>query len=320
MTVLIRFVFFCFAMHIGLGYAAMFPDRPIRIIVPAPPGGGGDTLVRLLSKRLAELLGQPIVVENRAGAQLSLGTAAGARSAPDGYTVTLVVQSALAINPHMYKDTGYDVLKDFAPVSRATEQSYVLVSTPAVPAKTLKELTTLAKSEPGKLTFATSGAGPQLVGELYKQVTGTDLLHVPYKGAGPAVTALLAGDVDLMISNPTAVVPHIKAGKLRAIAMLGKERSEALPDVPSALEQGFLELSDIPEWYGFAVPTGTPEAIINTLNQAFVTTLNDPEVQRAIKASGSTASPSTPPEFARQIRFDYERWGKVVKATGMKPE
>lgn len=300
--------------------AAAFPDRPIRLIVPAPPGGGGDTLARILSKKLGEFLGQPIVVENRAGAQLSLGTAAGAKAPPDGYTVTMVVHSALAINPHMYKDTGYDVLKDFAAVSRGTEQAYVLVANPRVPANTLGELTELAKQSPGKITFATSGAGPQLVGELYKQTTGTDLLHVPYKGAGPAVVALLAGDVDLMISNPTAVVPHVKSGKLRAIAVLSKERSEALPDVPSALEQGYPQLADIPEWYGFAVPTGTPEAVISTLNAAFVATLKDPEVQSAIKALGSMPSPSTPQEFANQIRFDYERWGKVVKATGMKPE
>ena len=321
MSRLIRILVACLALMVAPGYAlAAFPDKPVRLIVPFPPGGGSDTLARILTKKLAEIWGQPVVIENRGGAQGGLGTAVGLKAPPDGYTVTLVVHGALAINPHIYSDPGYDVLKDVAAVSRGTEQAYVLVANPNLPVKTLKELADLAKSKPGVLTFATSGAGPQLVGELFKLTTGTNLLHVPYKGAGPASVALLAGDVDLMISNPTSVVQHVKSGKFRAIAVLGSQRSEALPDVPSALEQGYPALSDIPEWYGFAVPAGTPEAIINTLNAGFVAALKDPEVQKSIRALGTTPSPSTPQEFAAQIRNDYERWGKVVKEAGVKVE
>jgi tripartite-type tricarboxylate transporter receptor subunit TctC len=316
---LIKCFMLCLAMMAVSGFAAAaFPDKPIKLIVPFPPGGGSDTLARILTKKLGEIWGQPVIIDNRGGAQGGLGTAIGSKAPPDGYTITLVVHGALAINPHIYSDPGYDAVKDFAAVSRGTEQSYVLVVNPNLPVKNLKELADLAKSKPGVLTFATSGAGPQLVGELFKLTTNTNLLHVPYKGAGPASIALLAGDVDILISNPTAVVQHVKSGKMKAIAVLGKERSEALPDVPSALEQGYPALSDIPEWYGFAVPAATPEAIVNTLNAGFVAALNDPEVQKSIRALGTTPSPSTPQEFAKQIRFDYERWGKVVKAAGVK--
>ncbi|MBI4192743.1 MAG: tripartite tricarboxylate transporter substrate binding protein [Betaproteobacteria bacterium] len=316
---LIRSFVLCLAITAVPSYAAApFPERPVRLIVPFPPGGGTDTLARILNKKLSEIWGQPVVIDNRGGAQGNLGTAIGAKARPDGYTVTLVIHGTLTINPHMYSDPGYNPIKDFAAVSGGTENWYVLVANPSVPAKTLKELIDLAKSKPGVLTFGTSASGPQLVGELFKLTTGTNLVHVPYTGAGPAVIALLASDVGLLISSPPAIVPHVKTGKVRAIAVFSKERNEALPDVPSALEQGYPELSDVPEWYGFAVPTGTPEAIINALNAGFVAALKDPAVQKSIRVLGMTPSPSTPQEFAKQIRFDYERWGKIVKAAGVK--
>jgi tripartite-type tricarboxylate transporter receptor subunit TctC len=310
----------CVACVAPLAGAATFPDKPVRLIVPFPPGGGSDTLARILSKKLQEIWGQPLVIDNRGGAQGSVGTAMGAKAPPDGYTIVLVVHGALAINPFIYDNVGYDVLKDFAPIVRGTEQSYVMVANPNVPVKTMKDVETLARANPGKLTFATSGAGPQLVGELFKLNTKTNLLHVPYKGAGPASVAVLAGETDLMISNPTSAVQHVKAGKLRGIAVLGKERNPQIPDVPSALEAGYPDMSDVPEWYGFAAPAGTPEPIIAKLNADFVQALNDPEVQKSIRALGTTPSPSTPEEFAKQIKFDYERWGKVVKAAGVKAE
>jgi tripartite-type tricarboxylate transporter receptor subunit TctC len=314
------------ALHVSLwtplcwAQATNFPDKPVRLVVPFPPGGGSDALARILSKKMPEIWSQPLVIDNRGGTQGSLGTASGIKSAPDGYTITLIVHGAMAINPFIYPNVGYDVTKDFAPVIRGTEQSYILVAHPKVPANTLKEVEALAKKQPGKLTFATSGAGPQLVGELFKLTTKTDLLHVPYKGAGPAVLAVLAGETNFMISNPTAVVPHIKAGKLKAIAVLGKSRNDAIPDVPHALEAGYPALSDIPEWYGFAVPAGTPVAIVNKLNADFARALNSPDVQVAIRNLGTTPSPSTPEEFARQIAFDYERWGRVVREAGVKAE
>jgi len=297
-----------------------FPDKPVKMIVPFPPGGGSDALARIISKKMPEIWSQPLIIDNRGGTQGSLGTAAGIKSPADGYTITLIVHGAMAIQPHTYPNVGYDVTKDFAPVTRATEQSYILVANPKVQANTLKEVEALARSQPGKFTFATSGGGPQLVGELFKLTTKSNLLHVPYKGAGPAVLAVLGGDTDFMISNPTSVIPHIKAGKLKAIAVLGKQRNDAIPNVPHALESGYPALSDIPEWYGFAVPSGTPSAIVNKLNSDFVRALNSADVQTAIRSLGTTPSPSTPDEFAKQIAFDFERWGRVVREAGVKAE
>lgn len=319
MNNVIRFLVLCLAITAVPGYAlAAFPDKPLRLIVPFPPGGGTDTLARILNPKLSEIWGQPVVIDNRGGAQGNVGTAMGARARPDGYTITLVIHGTLAINPHMYGDPGYNPVKDFAAVSGGTENWYVLVTNLNVPVKTLKDVVDVAKSKPGALSFGTSASGPQLAGELFKLTTGTNLVHIPYKGAGPAVIALLANDVGLMISSPAAVVPHVKSGKIRGIAVFSKERTEALPDIPSALEQGYPQMSDVPEWYGFAVPTGTPEAIINALNAGFVVALKDPAVQKSVRVLGMTPSPSTPQEFAKQIRFDYERWGKVVKAAGVK--
>ena len=300
---------------------AAFPEKPVKIIVPFPPGGGSDTLARILSKRLSEIWGQAVVIENKGGAQGSIGTAYGLKQPADGYTVTLVVQGALALNPHMYgKDNGFDAITDLVAVVRATESSYVMVSRTGLPLKDLKALVEMAKQKPGKLTLGTSASGPQLVGELFKMTTGTDLLHVPYKGGGPASLAIIAGEVDLMISNPTGVVQQIKGGKVHPIAVLGSERNALIPEVPSALEQGFPALADIPEWYGFVVPAGTPKALVEKLNADFVTVLKDPEVQKSIRSNGTTPSPSTPEEFAKQIVADYERWGKIVRASGVKPE
>ena len=203
-----------------------FPDKPVRLIVPFPPGGGTDALARILAAKLGELWGQQVIVENRAGAQGNIGTAAGAKAAPDGYTLTFAHQGALVINPHIYKDTGYDTLKDFAPVALATQMAFIAVAHPSVPANDLRELAQYAKKNPGKLSFASTSAGPHIVGELFKQATGTDLLHVPYKGAGPAITDLLGGQVNLMFSNPTSTVPHVRSGKLRA---LGRDGPQAQP-------------------------------------------------------------------------------------------
>lgn len=300
-------------------HAQSFPDKPVKLIVPFPPGGGSDALARILSVKLGEIWGHPLVIENRGGAQGGLGTGVGAKAPADGYTVTLIVQGAMAVNPHMYENVGY-AIKDFKAVSRGTEQSYMLVANPKAGIKSLKDLEEMAKARPGKLTFATSGAGPQLVGELFKLTTKTDLLHVPYKGAGPAAIAVLGGETDLMISNPTAAVQHIKSGRLVGVAVFGKERIESIPDVPHALEAGYPDLSDIPEWYGFAVPAATPDRIVSKLNADFVTALRSPEVQKSIRALGTNPSPSTPEEFMRQIRTDYERWGKVIKAAGVKAE
>ena len=298
--------------------AQSYPERPIRFIVPFPPGGGTDALARIVGPRLTEYLGQQIIIDNRGGAQGSIGTALGARAAPDGYTILFAHQGALVVNPHMYSTPGYDTLRDFAAVSRSTQMAFILVAHPSVPANSMKELAALAKRAPGKVTFASTSAVPQLVGELFKLTTNTDLLHVPYKGAGPAVVDLLAGHVNVMFANPTSTVPHVKAGRLRALGVTGNARNDALPDVPTAVEAGYPDLGNVIEWYGVAVPAGTPGAIIARLNAAVVRALNSPDAVSSIRNLGQTPAPSTPEDFAQQIRAEHARWAKVVKVSGAK--
>src|SRR5687768_1721526 len=219
--------------------AESYPSKPVRFIVPFPPGGGTDGLARVLGAKLSETWGQQVIVDNRGGAQGNIGTAVGAKAVADGYTITLGHQGALTINPHLYANPGYDALRDFAPVTKATEMAFILVVHPSLPARSMKELETLAKRNPGKLTFASTSAGPQMAGELFRLTTKTNMLHVPYKGGGPAVIDLLAGHVTIMFSNPTATVPHVQAGKLRALGVMDSKRNPALPNVPTALESGY---------------------------------------------------------------------------------
>jgi tripartite-type tricarboxylate transporter receptor subunit TctC len=297
---------------------AQFPDRPVRFIVPFPPGGGTDALARILAAKLGEGWGQQVIVDNRAGAQGNIGTAAGAKAAADGYTLTFAHQGALVINPHLYKDTGYDTLKDFVAVARTTEMAFIAVAHPSVPAKDLKELAQYARQNPGKLTFASTSAGPHIVGELFKLTTKTDLVHVPYKGAGPAINDLLGGQVALMFSNPTSTVPHVKSGKLRALGIMDSKRSPALPEVPTALESGFQELSNVIEWYGVVVPAATPRELVQKLSASLLQVMNAADVKQRITQIGQVPSPAGAEEFDRYIRADYERWGRVVKASGAK--
>ena len=297
-----------------------FPDKPVRFIVPFPPGGGTDALARILGAKLSEQWGQQVIIDNRAGAQGNIGTAAGAKAAPDGYTITFAHQGALVINPHLYKDPGYDTLRDFAAVARTTEMAFVAVAHPSVPAANLRELAQYARQNPGKLTFASTSAGPHIVGELFKQATGTDLVHVPYKGAGPAINDLLGGQVLLMFSNPTSTVPHVKSGKLRALGVMDVKRNPALPDVPTAQEAGLPELSNVIEWYGIVVPAATPAPIVKRLGDSVLRAMSAPEVLERINGIGQTPSSLAAEEFARMIREDYARWQRVVKAAGVKAE
>jgi tripartite-type tricarboxylate transporter receptor subunit TctC len=289
----------------------------VRIIVPFSPGGGTDAFSRTIGAKLTQAWGQQVLVENRPGAQGNIGTAAGAKAAADGYTLTLAYVGTLSINPHLYKNAGFDPLKEFAAVSRGTLEAWVMVVHPSLPVRSVKELAALAKQRPGQLTFASSASGTQLVGELFKQATGTQIEHIPYKGAGPAVIDLLAGNVHMMYSNPTAAVPHVKTGKLRGLAVTGRKRLEALPDVVTGVEAGYPQL-DVLGWYGIVVPTGTPQAIITKLNTDIVAALNAPDVRERMKAIGQELSPSTPEQFHEQIRTDYALWGKVVRASGVK--
>lgn len=322
MALLVRYLAIL-ALMLGchlIAAAQSFPDRPVRLIVPFPPGGGTDAVARIVGVELSKIWGQQLIIDNRAGAQGNVGTALGAKAPPDGYTMIFAHQGVLTINSFLYQNIGFDPIKDIVPVSQVTEQPFVLVVHPGLPVNSLKELTELAKKQPGKLIFSSSSSGPQMTGEMYKMAAGVDMLHVPYKGGGPAVIDLLAGHVSIMFANPTSVVPHVKTGKLRALAAFGNARFEALPDVPTAAEAGYPELGKNPEWYGFAVPVGTPANIVQKLNGDIVTVLNMDSVQKAIRALGMTPAPSTPQEFANKIRTDHEIWGKVVKASGVKAE
>jgi tripartite-type tricarboxylate transporter receptor subunit TctC len=298
-----------------------FPEKPVRFIVPFPPGGGTDSLARILGAKLSETWGQQVIIDNRSGAQGNLGTAAGAKAAPDGYTITLAHQGALVINPHLYKgDVGYDSLKDFAPVARATEMAFILVVHPSVAANSMKDLAALATSQPGKLAFASTSSGPQMAGELFRLTTKTNMLHVPYKGGGPATADLLAGHVGIMFANPTAAVPHIKSGKLRALGVMDSKRNPAIPDVPTALEAGYPELSNVIEWYGVIMPAATPRERVAQLSAAVLQALQSPDGSARIQALGQTLAPQGAEDFGRFIRAEYDRWGQVVKASGAKAD
>lgn len=302
-------------------YAAEgYPGKPVRFVVPFPPGGGTDGLARILGAKLSEFWGQQVIVDNRGGAQGNIGTAVGAKAVADGYTITLAHQGALTINPHLYSNPGYDSLRDFAAVTKATEMAFILVVHPSLPVKTMKDLETLAKRNPGKLTFASTSAGPQMAGELFRLTTKTDMLHVPYKGAGPAIIDLLAGHVTIMFSNPTSTVPHVQAGKLRALGVMDSSRNPALPNVPTALEQGYKDLAQVIEWYGIVVPAATPRDIVVRLNADIHKALRSPDVNKRVVSLGQTPAPSTPEAFGELIRAEHARWGKVVKASGAKAD
>ena len=300
--------------------ALAWPDKPVRFIVPFPPGGGTDAVARLLGQELTKIWGQQVVVDNRAGAQGNIGTALGVKAPADGYTLVLAHQGVLTINAHLYDKMGFDPLKDLQPVARTNEQPFVVVVHPNVAARSLRELTDLARRQPGKLSFGSSSSGPQMAGEMYKMAAGLNLLHVTYKGAGPALVDLLGGQIDMMFANPSSVAQHVRSGKLFALGVFGKKRIDALPDVPTAAEAGFASLGENPEWYGVAVPVGTPAAVVAKLGADIATALAAPEVDKGFRTLGLTPSYAGPEEFGRQIRADHEAWGKVVKAAGVKAE
>lgn len=304
----------------GAASADAYPTRPIRWIVPAPPGGGTDAVSRIMAPRLTEIFKQQIVVDNRGGVQGSIATALVAKAPPDGYTILFAFSGPLAVNPHVFREVGYDVLKDFAGLTRYTQQPMIMTAHPSLPATSLKDLVAYAKQHPGKVTFASSASLQHLGGELFKLAAGVNMIHVPYKGAGPAVLDLLGGNVNTMISNPTSIVPHVKTGRLRALGVMGGTRIDALAEVPTAVEMGFKEFGNVIEWYGMVAPAKTPRSIVRKLNETLVHVLGMPDVQERIRALGMTPSPSTPEELDKQIRADYALWGKVARSANVKAE
>ncbi len=300
---------------------AAYPERPIRWIVPFPAAGAMDNIARTLGEEMSQTLGQSIVVENRPGAGGNIGAELVSRSPADGYTM-LIVANGMAVNPALYRKLNYDPIKDFAPVSLLAVVPNVLVANKAkTSAKTVPEVIASAKSQPGKYTYASAGNGTSihLAGELFTSMAGVELLHVPYKGSGPAVTDLLGGQVDYMFDSITSAKPHIDAGKLTAIAVTTSKRSATLPNVPTVAEAG-LPGYELSPWFAAFVPAGTPPAVVETLNRAMVDALRKPAVQKRLAAIGAEPIGSTPAELKQHLAKETEKWGKLIRARGIRAD
>jgi tripartite-type tricarboxylate transporter receptor subunit TctC len=301
----------------ALASAQEFPNKPIKLIVPFPPGGPNDIIARLVGQRMSEITKQPVVIDNRGGQAGVLGTDAIAKAAPDGYTIGIVSASALVINPTMEK-VPYDVARDFAPVTLVTTVPEMLVVAGNVPAGNMKELIALAKAQPGKLNFASAGVGgmPHLAGELLKQTAAIDIVHVPYRGAAPAINDLLGQQVQMAFLDLPVLLPHIKAGSLRPIALGAPKRAPTSPDVPTTAEVGMPDLL-IENWYGMLAPAGTPETVLATLNRLANEAMNDPEVKQKLADQGLTVAGNTSAHFRDYIGAESQKWARVIKAAGI---
>ncbi|CAG9174945.1 tripartite tricarboxylate transporter substrate binding protein [Cupriavidus pinatubonensis] len=304
------------ATALPVAQAQSFPNKPIRVVVPYPPGGPTDIVARVVGQRLSEKLGQPLVVENRPGAGGNIGAEAVAKSAPDGYTL-LVATTAHAINMTLFSKPGYDTREDFAPVSMLTRGPLVLVTAPATPASNVAELIALAKAKPGQITFASSGNGQSthLAAELFNSMAGIHMTHVPYKGSAPALTDVMGGQATVMFDTMLSAMPFVRAGKLKALAITGATRSPAAPDTPTIAQAG-LPGYEASAWNALLAPAGTPPAILNTLNGALKAVLQDPDVRARFASQGFAAEWTEPAVTARIIGQEIDKWARVVKTSG----
>jgi len=301
--------------------AQSYPAKPIRLILPFPPGGGTDVVGRLLAQKLGQALGQQVIVDNRAGAGGRIGTDLVAKSLPDGYTLLLATSSVMGTGPALYQKLPFDMPKDFAPISLVAYTAYVLVVHPSVPAKSVKDLVMLAKSKPGRLTYASSGAGgaAHLSGELFSAMAGVKMIHVAYKGSSPGMFSVVSGETDLMFSNALPALPQVKNGRLRALGATTPQRSALLPDVPTIAESG-LRGFEVQQNYGVLAPAGTPREIVSRLNQEVGKAMRTEDAKSRLLADGSEAKASTPEELERMITVEIAKWSKVIKQAGIKEE
>ena len=301
------------------GAVAGYPRKPITLVVPFPPGAATDVFARAAGRRMGELLGQQVVVVNRDGASGVIGTESVARAAPDGHTLLWGSSGPLAISPVWSEKLPYEPLRDLAPISLFAKIPFVLMTHPSVPARTLKELIALIKSRPGKLNFASSGTGgtSHLAGELFKSQAGLDIMHIPYKGTSLFATELVAGQVDLAFGGPTTALPHVKPGRLRAIAVTGTSRSELFPEVPTMMEAG-LPRYEFTQWYGLLAPGRTPREIVALLHATMLKAMSDDDVKRRIAHEGGTASPNTPDEFTAFLKAELESNARMIRQAGLK--
>lgn len=302
-------------------YAQTYPSKPIRIIVTQPPGGGNDTIARMVAERISKPLKQQVVVDNRGGAGGVVAADLAAKSPPDGYTLFLGNVATLAIIPHLMKKVPYDPLKDFEPVTLIATAPMLVVVHPSVPVNNIKQLIAFAKARPGEMNYASNGVGSSthLATELFLQSTGTKMVHVPYKGLSQAMTGLVSGQVPVMFSSAVAMLPQVKNKRLRALAMTGEKRSAAIPDVPTVAESGLPGYS-AGSWYGVLVPAGTPRAVIDLLHREIVAATRSPEITDRLVAEAIIPVANTPEEFRRHILLENGRMAKVVKASDLKVE
>ena len=298
-----------------------YPDRPLRIIVTFPPGGPTDIIARAVGQKLAEAWGQPVVIDNRAGAGGNIGTDLAAKSGADGYTLLLSNFGPLAISPFVYSKLPYDPLKDLTPITMAATSWFFLVTNPALPATSVRELIALAKAKPGQLAFASAGnASPShLASALFQTSAGIRLIHVPYKGGAPSVSAVIGGEVQMAIESPPPIVPQVKAGKLRALGAARSTRSPLLPDVPTVGEAG-LPGFEVGSWYGFHAPAGTPRPVIDKLHAEMVKAMNTPELRERFAAVGADIVANTPAQYGAFVEAELKKWGAVIKAMGVKAD
>lgn len=302
-------------------FAQAYPTKPIRIIVPFPAGGGADLWARIIGQKLGEAWGQNVIVDNRAGASGIIGTELVSKAAPDGDTLLLGTTGTHATNPVVFRKLPYDPLRDFAPITNFVDTPFMLVVHPSIAVKSLQDLIGFAKARPGQLTFASFGNGSSahLAGELFKSMAKIDLLHVPYKGGPPAVSDLVGGQVSMMFNSLPAVVPQVKAGRLRGIAIASPQRANSSVEVPTFAEAG-LPGVEAGSWYGVFAPARTPEAVVAKLHSGIAAVLKLPDVQQRLTAEGAVAIGNSPEQFAAQIKGDIAKWGKVVQESGLQTE
>ena len=299
--------------------AQSYPNKPIRFIVPYGPGGPGDTIGRMIGRKLMESLGQPVVVDNRSGATTIVGTETAARSPADGYTL-LLISTTHAVNPSLFPKLPYDPVRDFSPVTMLTATPFMLVVHPAVPAKAVPELITLARGKPGQLNYGSSGNGSSihLTTELLAAAAKVEMTHVPYKGSGPAFIDLMGGQINLLFSSTVSSLPHVKSGKVRGLAITSLKRAPALPAIPTVAETypGFESSS----WFGMLVPAKTPKPIVDRLLADTRAALKSPDVHQSLVSQGADPGGSAPAEFAAYFKSEIEKWGRVIKAAGVRLE
>jgi len=317
----LRILIACVAVCWSVAAGAQYPAKPIRLVVPFPAGGPTDIVARTVSQKLSELLGQPVVIDNRGGAGGVLGTELVVKSPADGYTLLLGTIGGLAVAMSLYPNRSYETLRDLAPITQGVTVTNIVVVHPSLPVKSVKELLALARAKPGTLNYASSGNGTitNLAGELFKNLARVDIVHVPFRGGAPALTALLSGEVSMSFENSLIVVPHIKSGKVRALAVTGAQRSRSVPDLPTIAEAGVPGYS-ASGWYGFVAPAATPKDIVARLAVEFNRILKQPDVIERLSGQGAEPVGGTPEQFAAFIQVEIDKWARLVKSANMKAE